>query len=122
MIVAGNQTEVEVSQVPPTLEHDPSLEWLAFGGHNDAVVLAPRARIVFAPVQFEAFKSQRIESNEQILRPLIAITAFPQAVINEEVIENWRPKHAVFSPELAYGGERALCQERRLLSIHSWRK
>src|SRR5205823_12614312 len=106
--IGGNRTEVEVSQMPPTLEHDPSVEWLAFGGHHDAIVLAPRARIVFAPVQFKALKSQCIESSEQVLRPLVTITAFSEAVINEEVIKNRRAKHAVFSPELGYGRERAV--------------
>src|SRR6267143_698112 len=108
--------------MPPALQHDPTLEWLPFGGHNDAIVLAPSARIVFAPVQLEALKSQRIERNEQILRPLVAVTAFPQAVINEEVIEDRRPKHAVFSPELAYSGERAVCQQSCFITIDSWRK
>jgi hypothetical protein len=109
--IAGNRTKVKVSEMSPTLEHDSPIEWLAFGSHNDAIVLAPRARIVFAPVQLQTFKSQRIKADEQVLRPLVAITAFPQAVINEEVIEDRRPKHAVFSPELAYSGERAVCQQ-----------
>ena len=108
--------------MPPTLQHNAPIERLALGGHNDAIVLAPGIRIVFAPVQFEAFKSQRIERNEQILGPLVAVTAFPQAVINEEVIEDRRPKHAVFSPELAYSRERAVCQQSCFITIDSWRK
>src|SRR2546421_11192408 len=106
----------------PALQHDPTLEWLPFGGHNDAIVLAPRARIIFAPVQLEALESQRIEGDKQILGPLVTITAFPQAMINEEVIEDRRPKHAVFSPELAYSRERAVCQQVCFFTIHSWRK
>ena len=121
-IIAGNRAEVQVSQMPPTLEHDPPIEWLAFGRHNDAIVLAPRAGIIFAPVQLEALESQRIEGDKQILGPLVTITAFPQAVINEEVIEDRRPKHAVFSPELAYSRERAVCQQVCFFTIHSWRK
>jgi len=105
--------------MPPTLEHDPSFEWLTFGGHHDAIVLAPRARIVFAPMQFKALESQRIESSEQVLRPLVTITAFSEAVINEEVIENRRAKHAVFSPELGYGRERAVCEQLCFVTIHS---
>ena len=120
--IGGNRTEVQVSQMPPTLQHNASFERLAFGGHNDAIVLAPGIRIVFAPVQFEAFKSQRIKGDEQVLRPLITVTALPQAVINEEVVEDRRPKHAVFSPELAYRDEGTICQKLRLVSIHSWRK
>src|SRR6266480_841375 len=117
--IRGNRTEVEVSQMPPTFQHDPSLEWLPFGGHNDAIVLAPRVRIVFAPVQFETFKSQRIEDDKQILGPLVTVTAFPQAVINEEVIKDRRTKHAVFSPELANSGERAVCQQLCFFTTHS---
>lgn len=105
--------------MPPTLEHDPSVEWLAFGGHHDAIVLAPRARIVFAPVQFKARKPQRIESSKQVLRPLVTITAFSEAVINEEVIENRRAKHAVFSPEFGHCGERAVCEQLCFVTIHS---
>ena len=108
--------------MPPALQHNAPIERLALGRHNDAIVLAPRARIIFAPVQFEALESQRIEGDKQILGPLVAVTAFPQAVINEEVIEDRRPKHAVFSPELAYSGERAVCQQLCFFTIHSWRK
>ena len=68
--------------MPPTLQHNAPIERLAFRSHNDAIVLAPRAGIIFAPVQFEALESQRIEGDKQILRPLVAVTAFPQAVIN----------------------------------------
>src|SRR6267143_3951899 len=108
--------------MPPALQHDPLIEWLAFGSHNDAIILAPCARIVFAPVQLEALKSQRIEGAKQIFGPLVAVTAFPQAMINEEVIEDRRPKHAVFSPELAYSGECAACQQSCFITIDSWRK
>lgn len=108
--------------MPPTLQHDPPIERLAFGRHNDAIVLAPRARIIFAPVQFEALEPQRIEGDKQILGPLVTITAFPQAMINEEVIEDRCPKHAVFSPELAYSGERAVRQQLCFFTINSWRK
>src|SRR6266480_3789097 len=108
--------------MPPALQHDPALEWLSFGGDHDAIVLAPRARIIFAPVQLEAGELQFIERDEQVLRPLVAVTAFPEAMINQEIIENWRAKHSVLSPELAYGGVSALCQQRCLLPIHSRRK
>src|ERR1044071_2954913 len=82
--IGSNRTKVEVSQMTPTFQHDPSIEWLAFGGHDDAIVLAPRVWIIFAPTQVEALKVQFIESNQQVLRPLVAVTAFPQAVINEK--------------------------------------
>jgi len=106
--IGGDRTKVEMAQMPPTLQHDPPMEWLAFCGHNDAIVLAPRSGIMFAPVQFEALKSQRIEGGQEVLRPLVAVAAFPEAVINEEIIENRRAKHAVFPPKLGCSGERAL--------------
>ena len=120
--IGGNRTEVKVSQMPPTLEHDPSLEWLALGGHDDAIVFAPRVRIVFAPVQFEALKPQRIDSDEEILGPLVAVTALPKAMVNEEIVENRRAKHAVFPPKLGHGGECAVRQQLCFLPIHSQRK
>src|SRR5437016_3356491 len=120
--IRSNRTKVEVSQMPPTLQHDSPLEWLPFGSHNDAIVFAPCVWIVFAPVQFETFKSQRVDGDKQILGPLVTITAFPQAVINEEVIENRRTKHTVLPPELGYGGERAVCENLCFVTTHSWRK
>src|SRR5439155_25756789 len=108
--------------MPPALQHDPALERLAFGSYDDAIVLAPSARIIFAPVQVEAGELQFIEGDEQVLRPLVAVTAFPEAVIDKEVVKNWRSKHSVFSPELAYSGVSALPEQLCLLPIHSWRK
>src|SRR6266516_3478619 len=108
--------------MPPALQHDPTLEWLALGGDHDTIVLAPRVRIIFAPVQFEAGELQSIEGDEQVLRPLVAVAAFPDAMVDEKIIENWRAKHSVFSPEFGYSGVCALCQQLCLLPIHSWRK
>src|SRR6266480_1675496 len=108
--------------MPPALQHYPALEWLSFGGDHDTIVLAPRARIIFAPVQLEAGEPQFIERDEQVLRPLVTVAAFPEAVIKKEIIENWRAKHPVLSPELAYSGISALCQQRCLIPIHPWRK
>jgi len=88
--------------MPPALQHDPPIEWLAFGSHNDAIILAPCARIVFAPVQLEAGELQFIKSDKQVLRPLVAVAAFPDAMVNEEIIENRRPEHPVFPPQFAH--------------------
>src|SRR5437773_12472607 len=117
--IGGNRTEVEVSQMPPTFQHDSPLEWLPFGSHNDAIVFAPCVWIVFAPVQFKALKPQRVDGDEQILRPLVAVAARPKAMINEDVVENRRAKHAVLPPELGYGSERAVCQQLCFFTIHS---
>src|SRR5439155_18864437 len=108
--------------MPPALQHDPALERLAFGSYDDAIVLAPSARIIFAPVQVEAGELQFIEGDEQVLRPLVAVTAFPEGVIDKEVVKNWRAKHSDFSAELAYSGVSALRQSLCLLTIHPWRE
>jgi len=108
--------------VPPALQHDPAVEWLSFRSDYDAIVLAPIPGVRFAPVQLEAGELQSVEGDEQVFRPLVTVTTFPEAMINKEIIENWRGKHPVFSPELAYSGVSALCHQFRLLPIHSWRK
>src|SRR5437867_11999083 len=106
--------------MPPALQHDPAIKWVSFRSDNDAIVLAPRAGVIFAPVQLEADKFQCIEGDEQVLRPLETVATFSDAMINKKIIENWRTKHSVFSPEFAYGGVSTLCQQCCLLPIHSW--
>src|SRR5437773_12458586 len=108
--------------MPPALQHYPAPEWLSFGSHDDAIVLAPRARIIFAPVQLEAGELQFIEGDEQVFRPLVAIATFSDAMIDKEVVKNCRANHSVFSTEFAYGGVSALCQKCCLLQINFWRK
>src|SRR6266576_4303350 len=108
--------------MPPALQHDPALEWLSLGGDHDTIVLAPRARIIFAPVQLQAGELQFIERDEQVLRPLVTVAAFPEAVIDKEIIKNWRAKHPVVSPEFADIGVSAVCEQLGLVTIHSWRK
>src|SRR6266566_9752689 len=108
--------------MPPALQHDPTVEWLSFHSDNDAIVLAPIPRVRFAPVQLEAGELQFVEGDEQILRPLVTVATFPEAVIDKEIIENWRAKHPVVSPELAYSGVSALCQQPCFFSIHRRRK
>jgi len=108
--------------MPPALQHDPAVEWLSFRSNHDAIVLAPIPGVRFAPVQLEAGELQCIEGDEQVLRPLETVATFPDAMINKKVIENWRTKHPVLSPELAYRGVSALCQQPCFFSIHSRRK
>src|SRR5689334_14186115 len=103
----------------PTLQHDSTVEWLAFGSHDDTVIFAPCVGVVFAPAHLKAFKIQFIESNQQVFRPLVAVTPFPQAVINEEIIENWRTKHPVFPPKLAYSDEGAVSHQFCFVAIYS---
>src|SRR5437762_1185977 len=108
--------------MPPALQHDPALERLAFGGDHDTIVLTPGARIIFAPVQVEAGELQFIEGYEQVLRPLVTVATFPEAVVDKEIIKNWRSKHSVFSPQFADSRVSTFCQERCLLPLYSWRK
>ena len=48
--VAHDRAPAEMSKMLPALEKDPTIEGLSLGGGNDAIVLAPRARVGFAPV------------------------------------------------------------------------
>src|SRR6266849_5011895 len=111
-----------MSKMPPAVQSDPTVEWLSFRSDNDAIVLLPIPGVRFAPVQIEAGEFQCIEGDEQVLRPLVAVAAFPEAVIDEEIIENWRAEHAVLFSKLAGGGVSALCQQHRFLPIHPRRK
>ena len=120
--VAEDRTIAQMSQIPPALQDDSTVEWLPFRSDNDAIVLAPIPGVRFAPVQLEAGEFQSVEGDEQVLRPLETVATFPDAMINKKIIENWRGEHAVLPPELAGGGVSTLCQQLCLLPIHSWRK
>src|SRR5438046_4876309 len=74
--VAEDRTIAQMSQIPPALQDDSTVEWLPFRSDNDAIVLAPIPGVRFAPVQLEAGEFQCIESDEQVLRPLETVTAF----------------------------------------------
>src|SRR5437667_1702870 len=110
---------IEMSHMPPALQHHSSFKRLSFRGDDETIVLAPCAGVRFAPVKLESFQLQCVERNEQVRRPLITITAFPQTVINKEIIKDRRAKHAVLPPELIDSGIGAISQQRRLLPIHS---
>ena len=104
--------------MPPALQHDPAIKWLSFRSDNDAIVLAPIPGVRFAPVQLEAGEFQSVEGDEQVLRPLETVATFSDAMVNKEIIENWRAKHPVVSPEFADSGVSALCQQLCFYSIH----
>ena len=111
-----------MSKMLPALQNDPTVEWVSFRSDNDAVVFAPIPGVCFAPVQLQAVEFQCIEGDEQVLRPLETVAAFPEAPVHEEVIENWRAEHVVLFSELADGGVSALCQQPCFFSIHPRRK
>src|SRR4029077_7949792 len=52
----------------------------------------------------------RIERNEQVLCPLETVAAFPDAMIDKEIIKNRRAEHAVLPSQLADRDISALCQ------------
>ncbi len=108
--------------MPPAIENDSALEWLSFGGNNNAVILAPVADIRFPPMKFETREFQCVETVEQVLRPLVTETALLNAVVHEEVIKNWRAEHGVLFPELVNSSVSALCQQPCFLLAHFWRK
>lgn len=82
----------------PAVQHDPASEWVSLGGDNETIVLAPVARVRFTPVEFETFKFQSIKRNEKVFRPLVAVTPFPQTMIDEKIVKNRCAEHAVLSP------------------------
>src|SRR6266513_787794 len=98
-----------MSQLPPGVQNDPTVEWLSLSSDNNAIVLAPIPGVRFAPMQLEAGEFQCIEGDEQVLRPLETVPAFSDVPVDQEIIENWRAEHAILPPELAGGSVRALC-------------
>src|SRR5689334_8027284 len=71
--IGNDRTKIEVSQMPPSFQHDSAIEWLAFAGHDNTIVLAPGVGIMFAPAHLKALKIQFIKSKKQVLRPLVAV-------------------------------------------------
>src|SRR5207248_653577 len=108
--------------MPPAFEHDPALEWLPFSSDHDTIVLAPCARIMFAPVKFQTVQFQCLQRDEQILRPLVTVAAFLEPMVNKKIIEDRRAKHSVLSPQLADSCVSTICEELCLSAVHSRRK
>ena len=103
----------------PTLQNHPVIKRLAFCRRHQTIVLSVRAGVRFAPVKLKSFEFQRIQGNEQVRRPLVTVSAFPDAVIHEEIVEDRRAKHVILPPEPADSSIRAVCQERGFVLIHS---
>ena len=82
----------------PAVENHPAIKRLSFCGHDQAIVFHPRAGVRFPPVKFESLEFQSVERKKQVLSPLVAIAAFLQAVINEEIVEDRRAEHLIFLP------------------------
>jgi hypothetical protein len=82
----------------PALKNHAVIKRLSLCGNDDTVVLAPRVSVRVTPVKFKRLKFQRVQSQEQVFRPLKAVAAFPSAVIHEEIVEDWGAKHVVLRP------------------------
>src|SRR5436190_13320663 len=106
----------------PAVQHNAAPEWLPFGSDDKTIVLAPVARVRFTPPQLQAREFQRIERNEQVFRPLVAVTAFLQTMIDQEIVKNRRAEHAVLPPQLANSCVSTICQQLCFVPIHSRRK
>src|SRR5437870_9279546 len=107
-----------MSKMTPTIEDHPAIKRLAFRGDHQTIVLTPCARVRFTPVKFKSLEFECIERHKQVLRPLVTVAAFPEAVIDEKIIKDRRAKHAVLLPEPINSGVGALCQKRRFITIH----
>ena len=82
----------------PAIENHPAIKRLPFGGHDQTIVFHPCAGVRFPPVKFESLEFQGVERKKQVLGPLVAVAAFLQAVINEEIVEDRRAEHLIFLP------------------------
>jgi hypothetical protein len=82
----------------PALKNHAVIKRLSFCGNDDAIVLAPCVPVRVTPVKFKRLEFQCVERKEQVLRPLKAVAPFSPAVIDEEIVENWRAKHPILLP------------------------
>lgn len=82
----------------PALKNHPALKRLSFRRNDQAIVLLPCAAVRIRPVQFKGPEFQFVQGEKQVLGPVIAIAAFPPAVIHQEIVENRRAKHVVLRP------------------------
>src|ERR1051325_12096753 len=88
-----------MSKMAPALQNHCAIKRLSFRRNNQAIVFAPCIPVRVPPVEFKRLKLQLIQGKKQVLAPLIAITAFLPAVIDEEIIENRRAKRSIFVSE-----------------------
>ena len=98
VLIRWNEIPTEMSKMTPALENHAVLKRLSFRRNHQAIVLAVRVPVSVSPVKFKRLKFQRVQSQEQVFRPLKAVAAFPPAVIHEEIVEDWGAKHVVLRP------------------------
>ena len=98
VLIGRDQIPTEMSKMTPAVENHPAIKRLPFGGHDQAIVFHPCAGVRFPPMKFESLEFQSVERKKQVLCPLVAITAFPEAMIDEEIVEDRRAEHLIFLP------------------------
>ena len=82
----------------PALKDHSALKRLSFRSNDQAIILLPCVPVGVRPVKFKGLEVQLVQRKKQILGPVIAIAAFPPAVIDEEIVEDWGAKHVVLRP------------------------
>ncbi len=71
----------------PGVKDDAFAEGLAPGGDHDGIVLAQSARVRIRPMQLEGGEAQALQLAQQVLRPMETESAFPEARVDEDVLE-----------------------------------
>ena len=82
----------------PAFKNHPSLKRLSFRRYDQTIVFAPCVAVRVSPVQFKRLEFQRVQGKKEILGPLLAIPAFPPAVINQEIVKDRRAKRPILLP------------------------
>src|SRR5262249_8029149 len=95
VLIRADQVPAEMSEMTPAVEDHPAVKRLSLRSHDQAIVLHPRAGARFSPVKFKRLEFQSVQPKKQVLGPLITIAPFPEAVIDEEIVEDRRAKHSI---------------------------
>src|SRR5439155_23494498 len=98
VLVRRDQVPTEMSKMTPALENHAVIKRLSFRRNHQAIVFAPCAPVRVTPVKFKRLEFQRVQRKKQVLGPLIAVAAFPPAVIHKEIVEDWRAEHPILVP------------------------
>ena len=82
----------------PAFKNHPALKRLSYRRDDKAIVLLPCVPVGVRPMKFKGLEFQLVQRKKQVLGPMIAIAAFPPAMINEEIVEDRGAKHVVLGP------------------------
>jgi len=98
VLIRWNEIPTEMSKMTPALENHAVLKRLSFRRNHQTIVLAVCVPVSISPVKFKRLKFQRVQRKKQVLAPLIALAAFPPAVIDEEIVKDRRAEHPILLP------------------------